>query len=126
MISKFQSFKSISDAISDGYEYIIVKSGDNDIGYLGFHRESDKVFLSKIYLEKDYRCLGLSSDCLRMLKEKVESEGFHKFYLTVNRGNAGSIAAYRRLGFVIEREQVSPIGGGFVMDDYVMRCPVGE
>jgi len=120
MISKFQSFKSISDAISDGYEYIIVKSGDNDIGYLGFHRESDKVFLSKIYLEKDYRCLGLSSDCLRMLKEKVESEGFHKIYLTVNRGNKHSIDVYLHTGFVIVESVDNPIGNGYEMNDYIL------
>jgi ribosomal protein S18 acetylase RimI-like enzyme len=38
----------------------------------------------------------------------------------VNRNNAQAIAAYRRNGFDVAREVVVDIGGGFMMDDFVM------
>ena len=40
--------------------------------------------------------------------------------LSVNKHNTRAIAAYRRNGFVIAESVVTDIGGGFVMDDYVM------
>ena len=40
--------------------------------------------------------------------------------LSVNKRNAKAIAAYHRNGFVIAESVVTDIGGGFVMDDYVM------
>ena len=44
--------------------------------------------------------------------------------LQVNRGNRDAIAAYQRYGFVIREARVFDIGGGFVMDDYVMEAPL--
>jgi ribosomal protein S18 acetylase RimI-like enzyme len=38
----------------------------------------------------------------------------------VNKGNARAIAFYRKHGFDIAESVVVDIGGGFVMDDYVM------
>ena len=42
--------------------------------------------------------------------------------LRVNRHNDAAIRAYRRAGFVIVASDCLPIGGGFVMDDYLMEC----
>ena len=38
----------------------------------------------------------------------------------MNKGNHRAIACYRRHGFVQEAPVVNDIGGGYVMDDYVM------
>jgi hypothetical protein len=38
----------------------------------------------------------------------------------VNKANARAIMAYKRNGFVITESVITDIGGGFVMDDYVM------
>jgi hypothetical protein len=35
-----------------------------------------------------------------------------------------AVEAYKRMGFAIEKEVVADIGGGFVMDDYLMTRPV--
>jgi hypothetical protein len=40
--------------------------------------------------------------------------------LTVNKRNAKAMAAYQRNGFTLTESVVVDIGGGFVMDDYVM------
>jgi ribosomal protein S18 acetylase RimI-like enzyme len=42
----------------------------------------------------------------------------------VNKGNHRAIACYRRHGFVEEASVVNDIGGGYVMDDYVMVRPL--
>ncbi|MEG2601476.1 MAG: GNAT family N-acetyltransferase, partial [Carnobacterium sp.] len=43
-----------------------------------------------------------------------------KIQLTVNKYNDKSIAAYKKMGFVTVKEQVADIGGGYIMDDFVM------
>jgi ribosomal protein S18 acetylase RimI-like enzyme len=40
--------------------------------------------------------------------------------LQVNKRNEKAIKLYRRAGFAVREEIVVDIGGGFVMDDYVM------
>jgi RimJ/RimL family protein N-acetyltransferase len=42
----------------------------------------------------------------------------------VNKRNEPAIAAYLKAGFRIEKEAVFDIGGGFVMDDFLMVRPV--
>jgi diamine N-acetyltransferase len=40
--------------------------------------------------------------------------------LTVNKGNEGSIAIYRKSGFSVRESVVFNIGNGYVMDDFIM------
>lgn len=40
--------------------------------------------------------------------------------LTVNKHNHKAISAYQRYGFEITADSVVDIGGGFVMNDYLM------
>lgn len=37
-----------------------------------------------------------------------------------------AIAAYRKYGFTVREEVVQDIGGGFVMDDYIMEKPLAK
>ena len=61
--------------------------------------------------------------------ERVETHGRKlgalRVVLTVNRRNTGSIAFYERRGYVIRESAVFDIGGGYVMDDYVMEKQLG-
>ena len=57
---------------------------------------------------------------LRYMFEGGPPQRLRSAYLTVNRGNAKAIRAYERNGFKVVRTQVTDIGNGFVMDDYVM------
>jgi ribosomal protein S18 acetylase RimI-like enzyme len=52
--------------------------------------------------------------------ERARELGAHAVWLQVNKRNEPAIAAYLKAGFHIEKEAVFDIGGGFVMDDYLM------
>jgi ribosomal protein S18 acetylase RimI-like enzyme len=58
---------------------------------------------------------------LRHVIEQARASGATHVELRVNKGNARALAAYARAGFRIERSLVADIGGGFVMDDHVLR-----
>jgi len=126
MVEKFQSVPAITKAIAeDGYTYYIIRDGEEAVGYTAVQPSEDgSLFLSKLYLRADYRGRKISRLVLAMLEKRCLAEGYSSIWLTVNRGNLSSIAAYKKLGFVIEREAVADIGQGYVMDDYVMRYPI--
>ena len=127
MVERFQSEKAIVEAITkDQYTYYALCDTGQLIGYCAVQpREEDhSLFLSKFYLHSDYRGRRLSRLVLAMLTERCIIDGLRSIWLTVNKGNTGAVEVYQRLGFVIEREEVTDIGNGYVMDDYVMRIPV--
>jgi len=80
----------------------------------------DALKLDKLYVHASCQRLGLGARMLERALAKARALGARKLILAVNKGNASAIAAYRKWGFVIEEAVVKDIGGGFVMDDYVM------
>jgi GNAT superfamily N-acetyltransferase len=80
--------------------------------------------LHKLYLHPDWHGQGLGSRLLRHCEAEALRLGARRLILTVNKRNTKAIAAYERNGFVIERPVVADIGGGFVMDDFLMAKPL--
>ncbi len=122
MLEKFQSAKVMKQQADDGYTYVKAYADGRLAGYCGVQPQPDSsLFLSKLYIHKEFRGRGLGRALLGRAVGPFVMTGGVKVWLTVNRHNAGSIAAYKKMGFAVEREQVSDIGNGYVMDDYVMR-----
>lgn len=125
MVDKFQSANAVALQINDqGYEYYLIKDEESVVGYIGLVMETDRVFLSKLYIAKEARGKGLASKAFAFITELATSNKKQAIWLTVNRYNSGSIAVYEKKGFIKVREQVSDIGNGYVMDDYVMEMAI--
>jgi len=118
MLGTFLSVESIKKQINEGFEYYIIK-GDKPVGYAAIKDEGDRVFLSKIYIYKEYRNQGFMRAFMEKIKEREKP-----VYLTVNKYNLDAINAYKRLGFEVKKEQITDIGKGYVMDDYVLELTV--
>jgi ribosomal protein S18 acetylase RimI-like enzyme len=76
--------------------------------------------LEQLYLLETFKGRGLGGLMMRHVEAEARARGCGTLMLTVNKGNAGSIAVYQKSGFTVREEAVFDIGGGFVMDDYVM------
>jgi ribosomal protein S18 acetylase RimI-like enzyme len=76
--------------------------------------------IDKLYARHDLRGRGMGSALLRHVAARARARGCTRLWLQVNRHNASAIAMYLSNGLRIEREAVADIGGGFVMDDYIM------
>ena len=63
---------------------------------------------------------GLGRRLIEHVAAQARADGATTLVLNVNKRNASAIAAYRRCGFAVREEVVVDIGGGYVMDDYVM------
>lgn len=120
MIEKFQSFNALSEAINkNNYKYYLIKSDNVVMGYTGLHEENGKLFLSKLYILKEYRGKQVSSKTFEFIESFAKERKLKSVWLTVNRNNSHAIEVYKHKGFVITRTQVADIGNGFVMDDYI-------
>lgn len=121
MVKKFQSVPALTYQIKcQSYQYYILNDNETPTGYIGIHPESNRLFLSKIYLLKPYRKKGFASLMLKKVEEIARKTGKSSIYLTVNKYNTNSKEVYEHKGFNIIDSTVTDIGGGFVMDDYVM------
>lgn len=125
MLEKYQSPSAIGQSLADGYEYYIARRFGVSVGYVGIQPNEPRggMFLSKFYLLKEYRGKGFASDMLSQLCDMCRRQRLRYIWLTVNKNNP-SVQAYEKMGFRTVREQVSDIGGGYVMDDYVMEKEV--
>jgi len=127
MLTKFQSAEQIcTDIKQNGYIYFTAENITNGeiIGYSANQPKEGYLLLSKLYVRKDYRGKGIAR---RFLDESItlcREYGFDKVRLTVNKYNSGSIAAYKKMGFEIIDSIETDIGGGFIMDDYLMELAI--
>lgn len=121
MVDKFQSRHAMADQMAhQNYRYYFISLDGTPVGYIGIQPGDGKLFLSKLYLKKEYRGQGLASRAFDFLEELCQKEGLRAIWLTVNKYNDHSLAVYRRRGFQTVRSQVTDIGRDFVMDDYVL------
>ncbi len=122
MLNKFQSFSAIKSQINEGYIYYLLNYASNNVGYFSIQKNEKSLFLSKLYIKKDYRKLGIGRAALDFIKKEATALGLNNINLVVNKNNKNSITAYIKNGFTIDKEIITEIGNGFIMDDYVMSC----
>ncbi len=120
MLDKFQSAPAIAEQIRQGYLYFALMSDNRQIGYTAFRIDDDTLFLSKLYIQKEFRGRGYARIVLDKAEETAKKNTKPVVRLTCNKNNANSLAAYKKLGFLIVREEKTDIGSGFFMDDYIL------
>lgn len=126
MVDNYQSFAAIKKQVgSENYEYYNFVLDGTRIGYFAFAPQPDgTMFLSKLYMYKEYRGNGYASKAFEFIKGIAKERGLESIWLTVNRHNYGARKVYEAFGMKIIRQQVKDIGNGFVMDDYVYSIDV--
>ena len=76
--------------------------------------------LHKLYVHPDWQRRGLGTALLNECESAARSRGATALMLNVNKRNAVALAVYRQCGFTVRESVTADIGGGFVMDDFVM------
>lgn len=117
MLENFQSEKAIEQKINEGYHYYLIIHDKVDVGYFGVQKRTDILFLSKLYILKPFRGMGIGQQVIEFLECDYECRIIQ---LTVNKGNSSSIGFYEAIGFEIVDEVDYDVGGGFATGDYVM------
>lgn len=129
MVENFQSLAAIErDMAEHAYEYWFLQDEKDGriVGYTGGHvePETNRFFISKIYLRAPERGRGFASQTVRFYEGLCRERGLGAMYLTVNKHNDLGIRAYLGKGFTTIAAVETDIGNGFIMDDYIMEKPV--
>ena len=91
-------------------------------GFASYFAEDDgqTLKLDKLYIHPGRQRSGHGQRMLEHVIDEGRALGCTKLSLAVNKRNASAVAAYDKWGFRVEQSVVKDIGGGFVMDDYIM------
>lgn len=120
MVAKFQTSEAMQNQAKEGYMYYLIKHDNENVGYLSIKKNNNELFLSKIYILKDFRGKRIGKTAFNFIENKAKELGCESISLTVNKNNTNTIKAYEKSGFKNTEAIVMDIGNGFVMDDYRM------
>jgi ribosomal protein S18 acetylase RimI-like enzyme len=121
MLEWMYSAEKIAEEMAGGVLWEVALLDKVPIGYLalvfyGTHHAE----LSKLYLLPEHQGQGLGQQMLAHALDLARLHGCAEMRLRVNKNNDRALRAYERAGFQIADALVADIGGGFVMDDYVL------
>ena len=124
MLGRGYALPALRDELRTGSRFFLLRAGPRAVGFLAWRPVEREAFLDKLYLEPAYQGRGLGQRMLAEVIAQATHAGLAGLTLRVNRHNGPAIRAYRRAGFAIRATDCKPIGGGFVMDDYLMWRPL--
>ncbi len=126
MLAWMYAPETIARELAEGVIWEMAVLDDEAIGFHSCTHEprERRLKLNKLYVLPAWQGNGFGHTLLGRVHELAASLGVSEVWLQVNKGNGRAIASYKRGGYEIARSAVFDIGGGFVMDDFVMTRPV--
>lgn len=125
MLEMMYSESSLQQQMESGARYILVYENDTPVGFASFqHMESAVYKLHKLYVLPSQQGKGTGRYLLNHIIERIRPAGAAALQLQVNRNNTAK-QFYEKMGFTAIKEIKLDIGGGYVMDDYVMEMRLG-
>jgi len=125
MLNMMYHSERLQQDLDDDYQWEFIIHEEEIIGYIAYVKKDDsRVFLSKIYLKTSVQGLGLGKLALNRVTDFAKNKNCNAVYLTVNKGNEKGVRAYKKFGFTIIAEEITDIGNGYVMDDYVFEYTI--
>lgn len=122
MLARMYDVEVMQQEIVSGivYDRLLVSGELTGFASYGPNSNSGELKLHKLYVHPDYQRQGLGTLLLNHVEATARQRAFTHLVLAVNKRNRQALTAYLKHGFVIRESVVVDIGGGFVMDDYVM------
>jgi diamine N-acetyltransferase len=121
MLPLMYSEEVIRQEIADGVVWELALGENGPMAFLSIGLDSDgRAKLHKLYLDSDVHGRGFGQQLIQRAIEIARELAASELWLQVNKQNARAIRAYERAGFHLEKEAVFDIGGGFVMDDFIL------
>ena len=108
--------------LEGGITYLMLLTDGTPAGFVSFGKQDDKglFHLHKIYLLPDFQGLGYGREMFLEAEKEMRKQGARAFELYVNRHNK-ALDFYKKMGMRIDRSGDFDIGGGFYMNDFIMR-----
>jgi GNAT superfamily N-acetyltransferase len=122
MLERGYTRKVILDEMThQGVIWLALRDNSSMIGFASLGPHGENVMkLHKLYLLPGYHGRGIGSQALAEIEGIAKQHNSVTLVLNVNRHNQKAIQAYTKAGWHVAEEVRIDIGGGYIMDDYVM------
>ena len=123
MLALFYSHDALRRFIDEaGAGLLLAYVGERLIGFAAYYRpdRSEELKLDKLYVHQDCHGRGVGGTLIDRVESAAVAQALPTLILNVNKNNVRAIRAYEAKGFTVREAVVVDIGGGYVMDDYVM------
>jgi len=122
MLGRMYDATTIRREMADGVAWDLACRQTEPVGFLSYsiHSTDQRVKLDKLYLVPEWHGQGIGRQMLQHVRARSAELGARELWLQVNKQNMRAIRAYERAGFSVREAVVTDIGGGFVMDDFIM------
>jgi len=120
MLARMYDLEVLRKEVEEKVTYNCLFADSELTGYSAHSPVGNEMKLHKLYVHPARQRQGLGGQLLREVERDTRAQGFETLVLAVNKANHQAVAAYRKAGFTVRESVVVDIGGGFVMDDYVM------
>jgi ribosomal protein S18 acetylase RimI-like enzyme len=107
--------------LARGDLWLAARAQDTLVGFAHGHPLNEGDYkLDKLYVDLDSQRHGIGGALIREVAARAVRHGYTRLVLRVNRQNQQAIDAYLKHGFLVATVILEDIGGGFMMDDYLM------
>ncbi len=111
----------VKQFIARGDTWLAARAEGTLVGFAHGHPQAEGDYkLDKLYVDLDWQRHGIGGALIHALAERAAGLGYSRLVLRVNRQNQQAIDAYLKHGFTVQTIYLEDIGGGHVMDDYIM------
>jgi ribosomal protein S18 acetylase RimI-like enzyme len=107
--------------VGQGYRHYMIEVEGLVVGYFGLHEEEDRTMvLTQFYLLEEWRGKGIGQRVMDFIHREAAELRVKRIQLLVLRKNAGAVGLYRKNGYSIAAEVLTPMGEGRTVEDYIM------
>ncbi len=126
MMEMMYSVDSLLKQAAKKNYFILAKEKEQVLGFASYELNCEgtaKAKIHKLYISTATQGKGIGKKLIDHIEKEARYHHQEALFLNVNKNNIAQ-HFYRKIGFVIDYEEVIDIGEGYVMDDYVMERPL--
>jgi len=124
MLDMMYSTQSLKDQMNNKlHRYLLAKDDNGFAGYISYELDygsSEKAKIQKLYVLPSYHGKGIGKLLIDEVADIAKSHSVRYLLLNMNKQNP-AVNFYHKMGFRIIAEDCIDIGGGYVMDDYILQ-----
>ena len=122
MLAWMYAPEQIARELRGGVAWELALVDDAPAGFFSLTLENGgRAKLNKLYVAPERQRRGIGAALLQRAETVAAECGAREVWLQVNKRNEGARRMYERAGYAVESAAVFEIGGGFVMDDFLLR-----
>jgi GNAT superfamily N-acetyltransferase len=120
LVESFHTVDAFETQVGEGYRHYMIEIADEVVGYFALHEEDRTMILTQFYLLKEWRGKGIGQRVMDFVHREAEELRVRGIRVLVLRRNEGAVGLYRKNGYLVTAEVMTPMGGDRTVEDYIM------